>query len=503
MVERTLPPPAAPCALVFFGAAGDLAKRKLFPSLVHLADEGLLPEDLAIVGVDIAELDDNTFREKQTEQIADFLGEAPDADLWKGLCDRMTYVQGDFRDDGLFERLKGRLAEADENQGTRGDYLFYLAVPPRFIGGIIDHLGKSKLVHEPDGHWRRVVIEKPFGHDFDSAVALNAQIHQSLAEHQIFRIDHYLGKETVQNILAFRFTSSMFEPIWNRGHVDHVQITVSEDLGVERRAGYYEHAGALRDMVPSHLFQVLSFIAMEPPTSFDADAVRSEKSKVLHAIQPMAPDAVLTRAVRGQYGRGTRGKEHVAAYREEPGVAPDSRTETFVAMRLDIDNWRWADVPFYLRTGKRLSKRYSEVMIEFKRAPMTLFRHAGIDSLPSNQLILRIQPDEGISLRFGAKIPGPDVQLGTVDMDFSYAENFGVEPSTGYETLLYDAMTGASTLFQRADNVELAWQKVAPMLDVWGALPPRDFPNYASGSMGPDAANDLLRQDGRSWRVAE
>ncbi len=344
-----------------------------------------------------------------------------------------------------------------------------------------------------------MIVEKPFGHDYDSARALNRRSAHVLQEQQIYRIDHYLGKETVQNILAFRFANGIFEPIWNRRYIDHVQITVAETVGVEKRGGYYETSGTLRDMVPNHIFQLITLTAMEPPVSFDADVVRDEQGKILKAIQPMNPEEVLTRTVRGQYGEGMNGTERMPAYRAEPNVAPDSRMETYVAMKLFIDNWRWSDVPFYLRTGKRMPSRATEIAIQFKRAPFMLFRQTAVESLAPNRLILHLQPDEGISLSFGAKIPGPLVRLGAVNMDFQYKDYFGATPSTGYERLLYDCMCGDATLFQRSDMVESSWQIVAPILDVWQALPPRGFPNYAAGSWGPREADDLIERDKRHW----
>jgi glucose-6-phosphate 1-dehydrogenase len=365
---------------------------------------------------------------------------------------------------------------------------------------VVQHLGDAGLATQDGGQWRRVVIEKPFGHDLESARALNRQIGQVLSENQIYRIDHYLGKETVQNILVFRFSNGIFEPIWNRRYIDHVQITVAETLGVEQRGGYYDHAGAARDMVPNHILQLVTLTAMEPPISFGADAVRDEQAKILHAIQPLAPEEVLTRGVRGQYGVGAVDGQAAQPYRSEPRVDPNSQTETFVAMKLSIDNWRWADVPFYIRTGKRMAKRLTEIAIQFRRAPFILFRDTPVENLAPNLLVLHIQPDEGISLRFGAKQPGISVDIGSVNMDFRYQDYFGNEPSTGYERLLYDCMTGDATLFQRADMVEAGWSVVQPTLDVWKALPPRHFPNYAAGSWGPKEADDLMARDKRAWR---
>jgi glucose-6-phosphate 1-dehydrogenase len=391
----------------------------------------------------------------------------------------------------------------NQNYRTCGNYLFYLATGPDLFGEIIRHLAECGLTNENGRHWRRVVIEKPFGSDLDSARALNLQIKNLLSESQVYRIDHYLGKETVQHILVFRFANGIFEPIWNRRYVDHVQITVAETLGVERRGRYYDQTGALRDMVPSHILQLISLTAMEPPISFQADAVRDEQAKILHAIQTMSPESVLSRAVRGQYGAGFVDGQVVPAYRSEPNVAPDSNTETFVALKFSIDNWRWADVPFYVRTGKRLKSRVSEIVIQFRRAPLVLFRETPVEQLSPNLLILHIQPDEGISMKFGAKVPGPVVRLGSVDMDFNYADHFGAEPTTGYERLLYDCMIGDATLFQRADMVEAGWSVVEPVLDLWKALPPRNFPNYAAGTWGPKEADDLLIHDQRHWNIPD
>ncbi len=357
---------------------------------------------------------------------------------------------------------------------------------------------------EEDGqHWRRVIIEKPFGHDLESAKALNQQLLRVASEKQIYRIDHYLGKETVQNILAFRFANGIFEPIWNRRYIDHVQISVAETVGVEQRGSYYDNAGALRDMVPNHIMQLISLTAMEPPVSFQADAVRDEQAKILHAIQPHSSEDVLSRTVRGQYGDGIVDAKRVPAYRAESGVPQNSKTETFVAMKLAIDNWRWADVPFYLRTGKRLPAQNTHIVIQFRRAPFVLFRDTPVENLMPNQLVLHIQPEEGISLQFAAKVPGPVMRLGAVDMNFEYADYFGTQPSTGYERLLHDCMIGDQTLFQRADMVEAGWCVVSSVLDVWKALPPRNFPNYPAGTWGPKEAEELLERDGRHWRNFE
>ena len=486
--------------MVIFGASGDLTGRKLIPAIYNLAHAHLLPKEFGIIGVAIDQLSEEDFRKKAREDMQEYAQAPVECGLCDSLVERLSYIGGDFKDPALYQKLSAKLKELDEKFGTPGSYFFYLAVSPIFFAEIIKQLGAAQLNVETDHQWRRVVIEKPFGSDMESARALTREIQKVLNEKQIYRIDHYLGKETVQNILVFRFSNGIFEPVWNRRYIDHVQITAAEELGVERRGGYYEHAGALRDMVPNHVMQLISLTAMEPPVSFQADAVRDEQSKVLHSIQAMSPEEVLARAIRGQYGAGIIGTEHVPAYRAEPMVNPDSQTETFVALKLMIDNWRWADVPFYVRTGKRLPSRVTEIAIQFRRAPFVLFRDTPVEKLAPNMLVMHIQPDEGISLRFGAKVPGPQVRVGAVNMDFHYRDYFGTEPSTGYERLLYDCMIGDATLFQRADMVEAGWAVVQPMLDVWKALPPRNFPNYPSGTWGPKEAEDLLRKDGRHWR---
>jgi glucose-6-phosphate 1-dehydrogenase len=493
--------PGDPCVMVIFGASGDLTKRKLIPSLYNLAKDGLLAREFALIGYARGAMTSEEFRARIKSEFHEFATTTVDPSLWEWLERRIYYVSGGFDDQEGYERLKTMLAEVDRNHGTHGNFFFYLATAPNFFCDIVMRLKTAELVKE-DAGWRRVIIEKPFGHDYDSARALNRELRQVLDEQQIYRIDHYLGKETVQNILAFRFANGIFEPIWNRRYIDHVQITVAETVGVEKRGGYYETSGTLRDMVPNHIFQLITLTAMEPPVSFDADVVRDEQTKILKAIQPMTPEEVLTRAVRGQYGEGGDGDGRMAAYRSEPQVAPDSRMETYVAMKLFIDNWRWSDVPFYLRTGKRMPSRATEIAIQFKRAPFMLFRQTAVESLAPNRLVMHLQPDEGISLSFGAKIPGPIVRLGAVNMDFKYKDYFGATPSTGYERLLYDCMCGDATLFQRSDMVETAWQIVGPILDIWQALPPRGFPNYAAGTWGPHEADELLERDKRYWTTA-
>jgi glucose-6-phosphate 1-dehydrogenase len=499
--QRTGARPGDSCALVIFGAAGDLTKRLLVPSLYNLRSSQLLPKTFAVVGVTAAKFSDDEFREKLTRDIQEFSRSPVQKELWDWFKPKIYYQPGDFRDPVLYRQLKDKLAAVDKQQGTPGSYLFYLATAPQFFGEIIKQLGATGLTAEDNGVWRRVIIEKPFGRDLESARALNKEIKSVLDETQTYRIDHYLGKETVQNMMVFRFGNGIFEPIWNRRYIDHVQITVGETVGVEQRGGYYDSAGALRDMVPNHTLQLVAMTAMEPPISFDSEAVRDEKAKVLHAIQPLSAEDVLTKAVRGQYGSGTLQEKPVPGYRSEPQVNTHSTTETLVAMELYIDNWRWAGVPFYVRTGKRLAQRVTEIAIQFKRAPQLLFRDTEVESLSANQLVMHIQPDEGISLRFSAKIPGAIMNLGAVNMNMKYDEYFGAAPWTGYETLLLDCMIGDPTLFQRADMVEAGWRVVQPLLDVWNAVPPRDFPNYAAGSWGPKDADLLLEREGREWRV--
>jgi glucose-6-phosphate 1-dehydrogenase len=497
--------PADSCVMVIFGASGDLAKRKLIPALYNLARDKLLSPKFAVVGFATRDYTTETFRGHLDEAMEAHEAGSTKSDIWAWLRQRIYYLSGSLQDISSYQRLKAAIDDAAKAHQTSNNHFYYLAVAPQFIGEIVQHLGTTGLAREDSGgngkiNWRRVNIEKPFGRDLESARALNIDIRKTLDEHQIYRIDHYLGKETVQNLMVFRFGNSIFEPIWNRSFIDHVQITAAETLGVEQRGGYYETSGTLRDMVPNHLFQLVSLTAMEPPISFAADSVRDEQTKILDAIQIPTPEEVLTRTVRGQYGEGLVNGERLPGYRSEPNVAPDSATETFVALKLGIDNWRWADVPFYLRTGKRMAKRLTEIVIQFKRPPFKLFRKAGVESLTTNQLVIRIQPDEGISLRFGTKVPGPTMQQAPVEMDFSYADYFGAAPSTGYERLLYDCMIGDQTLFQRADMVEAGWSIIQPVLDVWHALAPRSFPNYAAGSWGPKEADELLARDGHAWR---
>jgi glucose-6-phosphate 1-dehydrogenase len=493
---------ADPCVLVIFGASGDLTRRKLVPALVNLARDGLLSREFAIVGCATRELSTEAFRAALAEGVTTFGGAAAGDGGWHALAERVHYVRGSVDDPDTYQRLATAVADIAQALGSGNgvNLCFYLAVAPQHFANIVCRLGAAGMTREEAGRWRRVVIEKPFGRDLDSARALNTRIKDVLAERQIYRIDHYLGKETVQNLMVFRFGNGIFEPIWNRRYIDHVEITSAETVGVETRGSYYDQSGALRDMVPNHLFQLLTLTAMEPPISFNANAVRDEQAKVLNSIQPFAALDVLSRTVRGQYDAGVVDGRQVAAYRSEPNVAPDSATETYVALEVAIDNWRWAGVPFYVRTGKRLACRATYIVIQFRRAPFVLFRHTTVADLTANQLVIRIHPSEGISLRFGAKIPGMVMRQEPVEMDFSYADHFGVRPSTGYERLLYDCMIGDQTLFQRADMVEAGWNLVTPVLDVWRALPPRSFPNYAAGTAGPREADELLARAGRAWR---
>ena len=491
---------AAPCVMTICGAAGDLTKRKLIPALCNLAQEKLLPEQFAIVGFAVDDLTTESFRQNLVQEIPKFSASPIDPQLLEWMCARIYYVKGDFQDADAYQRLEQQITEADRKYNTLGNRLFYLAVAPRFFSTIAKMLALCCLSKEENGRWARVIVEKPFGHDLASAKQLNQELKQVLTEKQIYRIDHYLGKETVQNVMVFRFSNNIIEPLWNRNYVDHVQITAAETVGIEHRGGFYETAGALRDMVPNHLFQLLTMTTMEPPISFDADEVRNKQAEVLHAIQPLTPEEVLTSMVRGQYGSGTVDGQRVTGYRSEPAVASDSNTETFVALKLLIDNWRWAGVPFYLRTGKRLARRVTEIVIQFRRTPFVLFRNTSVRNLETNRLVIHIQPEEGISLSFGAKVPGSIMKLGLVNMDFDYCTYFGMEHSTGYERLLRDCMAGDATLFQRADMVEAGWSVIQPILDVWHALPARGFPNYAAGSWGPIEGDELLQRDGRAWR---
>jgi glucose-6-phosphate 1-dehydrogenase len=494
-----------PCAVVIFGASGDLTGRKLIPGLYNLACQELLPPRFAVVGFAIAPLDNRDFRERmreRTQASADVL--AFRDRLWDEFAPGLHYVSGDFDEPAGYHRLAACLAEIDAAHGSAGNRLFYLATPPSSYALIVHQLAAHRLIsdrHDPSSAWTRVIIEKPFGRDLESARGLNREIHQVFNEDQIYRIDHYLGKETVQNILAFRFANSIIEPVWNRNYIDHVQITAAETLGVEHRGSYYEEAGCLRDMFQNHLLQLLALIAMEPPVRYDRQSVRDRKADVLRAVLPLRPEELDQVAVRGQYGLGCLDGAQAPGYRAEPNVAPDSCTETFAALKLTMDNWRWAGVPFYLRSGKRLARKLTMVSIAFKRVPHLFFPHSAHDQIEPNLLTIRIQPDEGISLKLGAKAPGPEMHIRQMQMDFSYADAFGEFPATAYETLLLDALQGDPTLFNRSDAVELSWRILAPVLDGWAASrETARFPNYAAGDWGPVAADAMLASDGRAWR---
>ena len=490
--------------MVIFGAAGDLTGKLIMPALYNLADANLLPKEFAIIGMDLAEHTTDDWLDSLSNRIQQFIHtDGHDGnvkqDVWNWLRSRMRYVQGDLNNPASYEKLKTVLSETDAKNGSAGNYVFYLAVADRFFGSAVEHLGQSGLANQNNGNFRRIVIEKPFGHDLSSAKALDHQILSVIGEDQIYRIDHFLGKETVQNIMMFRFANGLFEPVWNRDRIDHVQITVAETLGVEQRGKFYEKTGALRDMVPNHVFQLVAMTAMEAPNSFSANDVRTEKVKAIGAIRVCESQDVPCTAVRGQYGPGKICGKPVPGYREEPDVAPDSCVETYVARKLAIENWRWSGVPFYIRTGKRMANRKTQIAIKFKETPAALLRNTQVKKPAPNWLLLRIQPDEGISFEFGAKIPGPAMRLGDVRMDFKYKDYFGTAPATGYETLIYDVMVGDATLFQRADNIETGWKVVQPVLDYWASHKP-EFPNYAAGSQGPAAADELLKNDGRAWR---
>ncbi|MFY9580823.1 MAG: glucose-6-phosphate dehydrogenase [Gaiellaceae bacterium] len=480
-----------PCALVIFGASGDLTKKKLFPALYSLAFRRLLPDKFAIVGVARTAESDEEFKGRMKEAVQQHGRDEFRDEVWDTLTDGLRYIATDFADEKGEDELAQTLAELDEERGTGGNRVYYLAIPPSVFPTVVDALGRRRSAEG----WTRLIIEKPFGHDLESARALNAEIQKHFTEEEVFRIDHYLGKETVQNMLALRFANGIFEPIWNRQFVDHVQITVAESIGIEGRAGYYEQSGAIRDIFQNHLLQLLAITAMEPPIDFTADSVRNEKVKVLRALHTPGPKSV----VRGQYGRGFVEGEEVLGYREEEGVDAQSMTETYVAAKLYVDNWRWADTPFYVRMGKRLPRRETVVAIEFKRAPHPPFEEISADGLRPNVLLVHIQPDEGVSLEIGAKVPGQGMTIRTVHMDFLYGGTFRTGMPEAYERLILDAMLGDATLFTRTDEVEEQWKLVDAMVAPWKRDRP-SFPNYAAGTWGPPSADDLLRRDGRSWR---
>ncbi len=481
-----------PCALVIFGASGDLTARKLFPALYSLAFRGLLPERFGIVGVARSELSTKQWIAAMKKAVQEHSRDDFKADVWRKLADAMTYVATDFADEGGEDAVLDELRRFDEERGTQGNRVYYLAVPPAAFETIVNELGERRGGGEG---WTRLIVEKPFGHDRASADELNGILKKWFREDEVFRIDHYLGKETVQNMLALRFANGIFEPIWNRQFIDHVQITVAESIGVEGRSGFYEQAGAIRDIFQNHLLQLVALTAMEPPIDFDADSVRNEKVKVLRSLHTPGPKSV----VRGQYGRGFVEGEEVLGYREEPGVAGDSMTETYVAAKLYVDNWRWADTPFYVRAGKRLARRETTIAIQFQRAPHPPFEELAGDGLRPNVLLIHVQPDEGVSLAIGAKVPGQGMAIRTVHMDFLYGGAFRTGLPEAYERLILDAMLGDATLFTRADEVDEQWSLVDSIVASWKRDRP-SFPNYEAGTWGPPAADDLIHRDGRSWR---
>ncbi|HEY1695978.1 MAG TPA: glucose-6-phosphate dehydrogenase [Polyangiaceae bacterium] len=492
---------AAPCVFVIFGASGDLTRRKLLPALYNLAVSRLLPPGMSIVGFALNEMTDDEFRKSMREGVGQFSRRKPvDEAVWNDFASRLYYVGGKFEDEANFAKLGKRLEELDKTNGTRKNRIYYLAIPPSAFRLVNDNLAKAGLVHDPTdpGKYSRIIIEKPFGRDLASGDALNADLHRVFHEKQIFRIDHYLGKETVQNLVALRFGNAIWEPIWNRNHIDHVQITVAEDIGVEGRGKFYEEAGTTRDIVQNHLLQLLMVMAMEPPVAFTADEVRDEKVKVLRALKPIRGEDVARLTVRGQYGPGNFAGKAVSGYRQEPNVSPTSTVETFVAMRIEIDNWRFAGVPIYVRAGKRLTKRVTEVSVHFKHVPHALLAQAG--PVDPDVLAVRIQPDEGIGLRFVAKVPGPTMTLRPVTMDFRYGSTFGGSGPEAYERLILDAMLGDPTLFARSDEVSAAWRFITPILQGWAEMGAPRMPNYDAGTWGPRDSFALIEREGRAWR---
>ncbi len=481
-----------PCAMVIFGASGDLTKRKLFPALYSLAVRRLLPESFGVLGVARTEETDDEFRERMKDAVQQFGRDEFREDVWQWLAGGMRYVSSEEDEpDQSFDRVAAVLNELDEKRGTAGNRVYYLAVPPAAFEPIVEGIGTRRSTEG----WTRLIVEKPFGHDLDSAHELNALLHRHFDETEIYRIDHYLGKETVQNMLALRFANGIFEPIWNRQFIDHVQITVAESMGIEGRAAYYEHAGAIRDIFQNHMLQLVALTAMEPPIDFTSESVRNEKVKVLKSIHTPGPKHV----VRGQYGRGYVEGQEVPGYREEPGVDPNSMTETFVAAKLFVDNWRWADTPYYVRAGKRLARRETTIAIQFKRAPHPPFEELAAEGLRPNVLLIHIQPDEGVSLAIGAKVPGQGLQIRTVHMDFLYGGAFRMDMPEAYERLLLDCMRGDPTLFTREDEVDEQWQIVDAIVAAWRRDRP-SFPNYEAGTWGPPSSDELVHRDGRSWR---
>jgi glucose-6-phosphate 1-dehydrogenase len=490
-----------PSTLVLFGATGDLAHRKVIPALYQLWRTNLLPHDFVILAIGRRDYDDETLRSEFRASLEKFSRGRPlDEAAWRGFAGRIRYQRCNFDAPPAYDTLVTTLDEIDKERNSQGNHLYYLATQPSAFAEIVSQIGRVGLDHERhEGGWRRIVIEKPFGHDLTSAIRLNREVGKVFRESQVYRIDHYLGKETVRNLLVFRFGNGIFEPIWNRRHIDHVQITVAESIGVENRGAFYEETGASRDFLQNHLLQLMSLVAMEPPATFDADALRDEKVKVIRAISELTPDEMRSDVVRGQYGPGWVAAKPVKGYRDEAEVDPESETETYVAARFEVDDWRWSGVPFYLRTGKHLPKRATEIAIQFKEVPHRLFQESSTDPDP-NLLAIRIQPDEGIMLRFGAKVPGLGIDVRSVTMDFTYGSAFTVDSPDAYETLILDALLGDASLFTRADEVEGAWARVTPIIESWAEEPAPDFPNYEAGSWGPEAADRLLAREGRRWR---
>jgi glucose-6-phosphate 1-dehydrogenase len=488
-----------PCSFIIFGATGDLAHRLVIPALYNLLASNLLPDNFCVVGVARKGMTSEQLSESLMKGLHQFSARKIDDTLAKKLFSCVTCIEADPKDPTSFDAMRAQLDELEAARKIGGNRLFYLATPPTAFLPIAKELARTGMLAE-NGSWRRIIIEKPFGTDLQSAKELNHELLKLVDEHQIYRIDHYLGKETVQNILVLRFANGMFEPIWNRNHIDHVQITVDEKIGVGHRGSFYDSTGALRDMVPNHLFQLLSLVAMEPPARFDAHAVRSEKAEVLSSIQIQSEEEALKNSVRGQYRGGKVGDTEIEDYRKTEDVKPGSTTETYVALKLTIDNWRWAGVPFYLRTGKALGVKRTEIAIKFKQAPFAMFRDTPVDKLSQNFLVISTEPVEGIELQFNTKVPGPAIDIDGVEMKFRYKDYFKTEPSTGYETLIYDCMIGDNILFQRADSVEAGWQAVQPFLDAWKKAGAKGLKIYDAGTEGPEEADELLARDGRSWR---
>ena len=489
-----------PCSFVIFGATGDLTHRLVMPSLYNLEATGLLPDKFCVVGVARKGTSSDDLRDSLMKGLRQYATRPVDDKVARRLLECVTSIEADPKDPASFDAMRERLEKLETNRATGGNRLFYLATPPTAFAPISRELGRTGMLKEANGAWRRLVVEKPFGTDLASAKALNDELLNIVTEHQIYRIDHYLGKETVQNILVLRFANGMFEPIWNRNHIDHVQITVDEKLGVGHRGSFYDATGALRDMVPNHLFQLLSLVAMEPPIRFDAHSVRTEKADVLAAIQTQSEQEALRNSVRAQYLGGKIGDTEIEDYARTEDVRPGSTTETYTALKLGIDNWRWAGVPFYLRTGKALGIKRTEVAIKFKQAPFAMFECTPVDTLAENYLVIGVEPTEGIALQFNTKMPGPTITISGVEMKFRYKDYFKAEPATGYETLIYDCMTGDNILFQRADSVEAGWKAVQPFLDAWKKAGAKGLEKYKAGSEGPTDAEELLKRDGRSWR---